>query len=221
MPTAADAVAAARRTLQDLDFERISDADLLKYVNAARRAFAVARPSAYDTTADIDLVAGPAQTVPANCAIFYGLVGAVSGSAMTTAITPVEAEYLDALEPGWRAATPAVPVHYIFDERTPRTFEVYPPAAAGQKVRHRFSAIPTDLASGDAMSGPESLVYDALVSFAVGRALMDDPESPENMQTAMVHMQAFASITGANLRSLIAMSPNVANLGGRVPRAGQ
>lgn len=221
MPTAAEAVTAARRTLQDLDFERISDADLLKYVNAARRAFAVARPSAYDTTADIDLVAGAVQTVPAACAIFYGLVGAVSGTALTTAITPVEAEYLDALEPGWRGATAAVPIHYIYDERTPRVFEVYPPATAGQKVRHRFSAIPVDLISSDSMSGPESLVYEALVSFAVGRALMDDPESPENMQVAMVHMQLFASVTGANLRSLLSLSPNVANIGGRTPRVGQ
>ena len=221
MPTAADAVAAARRTLQDLDFERISDDDLLKYVNAARRAFAVARPSAYDTTADIDLVAGAVQTVPAACAIFYGLVGAVSGTAMAGAVTPVEAEYLDAIEPGWRAATAGAPVHYTYDERTPRVFEVYPPAAAGQKVRYRFSAIPVDLATGGQLSGPESLVYEALVSFAVGRSLMDDSESPENMQVAMVHMQAFASITGANLRSLIAMSPNVALLGGRFPKAGQ
>jgi len=73
MTLASDVVAAARRTLQDYDADRVSDEVLLRYANGARRALAIARPSVYDTLADLTLVQGAMQSCPADCANFYGL----------------------------------------------------------------------------------------------------------------------------------------------------
>jgi len=98
-------------------------------------------------------------------------------------------------------------------------FEVYPPAEAGAKVAVSYSRIPVDLGLSDSLIALEGLLLDALADYTIARALLDDAESPVNQQRAMLHMQAFASVTGANLRMLITNSPNSANLGGRFPNA--
>jgi hypothetical protein len=214
MSIASDVVASARRTLQDYDADRFSDADLLKWVNGARRALAVAMPQAYTVDHLFTLVAGARQTLPANTAVFNDISRTEAG----TPVTIVEREVLDAFSPGWRTAAAGPTAHFMYDERDRFVFDVYPPAVAGAKVYMSYSPSPTDLVLGGALNATEDLLRDALADYTVGRALLDDAQSPTNERRAVVHLRAFAGATGANFNSVLASSPNVANDGGKMPR---
>lgn len=214
MATTTDAVLQARRILQDYDIDRHTDADLLKYVNSARRALQDALPHVYSVEELVTLVAGSRQTLPADCGVFFELTRNEGGQPITIA----EREFLDTFTPGWRSKTAGLTRHYCYDERDRFKVDVYPPAVAGNKVYASFSRIPADLADGANLSAHENLMFDPLVDYAVGRVLLEDGESPVNQQRAIVHFQAFAARTGSNLGQVLANSPNTFNQGGTPPR---
>ena len=220
MALASDVVAKARKTLQDYDSDRWADADLLSFLNGGRRQYAIADPTAYSKSAVQDLVDRAEQQCPADCNVFYEVqasVDKVTGKDRN-AVTVTQREYVDTFVPGWRSMKAAETQHFMFGERLPTEFLVYPPAKAGDKVRLKYSANPADLALGDSLSSPESLQFEALADYTVARALLEDAESPANQQRAVMHLQLFSAATGADLSSLLKNSPNAANVGGRNPK---
>lgn len=215
MSLASDVVASVRATLQDYDVDRYTDADILKQVNGARRALAVARPDVYSDVIIHPLVAGARQPVPADCNDFYELqMNRGVGDAPGAPISVIEREFLDKYQPGWLAATPGTTEHFAFDERTPGFFYVSPPAVAGAKVDLAYAKIPADVVLGATLNAQEGLMQDTLADYAVARLLLGDAESPANTQRGLLHLQLFASATGSDLKALLRSSPNVANQGG-------
>lgn len=219
MVLASDVVAKARHTLQDYDADRWSDAELLKEVNGARRAYAVADPSAYAKSALHVLVDGAEQQCPADCNVFYEVQCAVDATGKDKgAVTVTQREYLDTFVPGWRYAKAAAAQHFMFGERSPNEFLVYPPAKAGDRVRLKYSANPADLTPTGSLSTQEALLLDALADYAIARKLLEDAASPANQQRGAMHLQLFSAATGADFPSLLKSSPNTANVGGRLPK---
>ncbi len=214
MAAASDIVAGARRFLQDYDADRYSDADLLKYANSARRAFAMAQPGAYAVSSLFTLAAGVRQTLPTDLAKFYDISSTSAGAPVTV----TEREYLDAFRPGWRNQTAGPTVHFMYDERDKFAVEVFPPAVASAQVRLSYSRVPSDLALGGTLNQAEDMALDALVDYTTGRVLLEDATSPENRSRAVLHLQAFASAVGADVSATLALSPNSANNGGKPPR---
>jgi hypothetical protein len=214
MALASDAIASARRVLQDADAERASDAVLLGYLNGARRAILKGKPQTYATEADLTLVAGSKQTLPANCHVLLDMPRTTGG----LPITVTEREYLDALLPGWRTMTAGPTQHFCYDEREPGSVDVYPPAVAGQANRIVFVQIPSDMAIGHSFTAREELLYDSIVDYMVGRTLLEDAESPANERRGMFHLTLFADAIGVSVKSILTNSPNTANVGGRLPK---
>lgn len=220
MALASDVVAKARKTLQDYDSDRWADADLLAFLNGGRRQYAIADPAAYSKSVVLDLVDGAEQQCPADCNVFYEVqstVDKVTGKDRK-AVTVTQREYVDAFVPGWRSMKAAETQHFMFSERLPNEFLVFPPAKTGDKVRLKYSANPVDLALGDSFNAQEALQLEALADYTVARALLEDAESPANQQRAVMHLQLFSAATGADVASLLKNSPNAANVGGRPPK---
>lgn len=220
MALASDAVVKARNTLQDYDEDRWSDEELLAEVNGARRAYAVADPSAYSKSVVVSLVDGVEQQCPVDSNVFYEATATVDSSGNDKkAVTVAQREYLDTFVPGWRSAKGAETQHFMFSERSPNEFLVYPRAVAGAKVRLKYSANPAPIGLNATLSAQESLQVDALADYAVARMLLQDASSPVNQQRAVMHLQLFSAATGADFQSLLRSSPNSANVGGRLPKA--
>lgn len=220
MAKVSDVVAAVRRTLQDYDSDRYSDPDIVARVNGARRALCEALPKTYSLTADLTLTAGHRQAVPADCHLLQDVeYNLDADGSVSTAVSIAEREYIDLLEPKWRMYTPGRTVHYMFDERKPLEFEVYPPAEDGAKVRISYVQRPADLALTADLSAAEAQLQDTLADYAIFRLLSEDAESPANAQRAVQHAQLFAAATGASLAQLLKNSPNTANVGGRLPKS--
>lgn len=219
MTTASDIIASARKTLQDYDADRWTDADMLPHVNGARRMLIVANPKAYSVVETVDLDAGPQQTVPADCHVFYGPLRnrGVDGG-YGPAITLIQREYIDAFLPSWQGGGAQEIYHFAYDERTPGVYMVYPPAADGVSIDISFAKAPAALPLNGTLNMAETVLADSLADYVVARLLLDDAASPVNQQRALTHLQLFSSVTGASIKALLRNSPNTANVGGVPPR---
>ena len=215
--TAQYLVKEAQVVLQDVAGTRWPASDLVTYLNDAQRDLVVARPDANAVTAAMSLIAGSEQTLTTAAVALIDIPRNSAGN--KRAIRKVEVEHLDAINRDWRSMTGVTEIaHFIFDDRDPRTFEVYPPAAAsGASVEVIYGAYPTDVSapSGDGkayttVSGNISVKDQwatALLNYMLSRAYSKDSEAGGNVQLATSYMQAFAGFTGVQIQAATAVAP--------------
>lgn len=133
------------RDLNDQTSIRWTTQDLARYFNDGQRYIITKRPDASHLVVAHALVAGADQTLPAGGEKLID----VSHNTTSTkrAISRVSSALLDAQLDGWRGAPGKVEIlHFMYDEREPRSFDVYPPAAVGAIVSLKYAAQTTDIA---------------------------------------------------------------------------
>lgn len=207
----------AQVVLQDVAGTRWPASDLVTYLNDAQRDLVVAMPDANAVTAAMTLAGGSEQTLPTAAVALIDIPRNSGGN--KRAIRKVDVEHLDAVNRDWRSMTGVTEIaHFAFDERDPRTFEVYPPAAgSGASVEVIYGAYPTDVGapSGDGkayttVSGNISVKDQwatALLNYMLGRAYSKDIEAGGNVQLAASYMQAFAGFIGAQQQAATEVAP--------------
>jgi len=202
-------------TLQDTTSIRWPVAELVRYLNDGQREVVLYRPDAMVTNATITCVAGTRQTLPANGA---KLIEVVRNSGTRRAIRLVNREILDAQMPGWHSLPGQNEIlHYMYDQRDPRTFYVYPPATTSTQLDIVYAAYPTDIvepadgATYTAVTGNISLpdIYgNVLQDYILYRAYTKDSEYAGNLQRAQAHYAAFANALGIEVKATVAVAPN-------------
>lgn len=133
-------------TLQDPSGRRWPVPELCRNFNAARREIVTLRPDAGSQIVTVALGAGAKQTLAeARYTRLLSVIRNTSGA--KRGITLVDRRLLDVEEPEWQNAAGVTEIlHYTFDERYPRTFFVYPPAASsGASVEAQLAVIPADI----------------------------------------------------------------------------
>ena len=217
MPIAAQStIRRCVETLQDTTSIRWTVAELVRYLNDGQREIIIHRPDATVTNASQALAAGSRQTIPSNGTKLMDVVRNTGGN--KRAIRLCAREILDAGVPGWHNLAGVTEiVHFMFDPRDPKTFYVYPPAAAsGASVELVYSALPTDVtepAAGTdytAVSGNISVpdIYgNALQDYILYRAYMKDAQFAGNAGRATAHYAAFANAIGLEIKATVAVAP--------------
>lgn len=219
--TAQDVLTRAGDIIQDATNVRWPVAELMRYLNDARREIAIVRPDLYATTAVVSLAGGTKQALPADGNRFLDAVRNIGGDGLTPgrAVRVVEREVLDAQLPDWHTLTPAAEVkHFMFDERSPKVFFVYPPVAAATKLEIVYSKTPTEIASTATTLDDEDIYTGAIVDYVCYRAFSKDAEYAGNAARAQAHYLQFANALGIGARIGAVVSPNTANVGGMPPR---
>ena len=213
--------------LQDTTNVRWALAELLRYLNDGRRELAIHRPDIYSFSALLPLVAGTKQAIPSDGNRFLDAVRNVtSGGTVGRAVRITEREILDATLPDWHTETATTVLkHFMFDERSPKIFYVYPPAVAAHQLEIVYSKSPVDIlienvGSSSALTG-EDIYSGTLLDYMLYRAFSKDSEYAGNLQRAGVHYQMFAGSLGIGNRKRYATSPNNANFDGITPKAAQ
>lgn len=135
---ASDIISEAATVLLDPDHQFWPTSELLQYINAAQVEIVNVEPGANTVTEAVTLVAGVEQLLPAGAIRLIDVITNTSDGA----VTAVDRRNLDRMVPGWMAATAADTEHYMYDERAPASFAVYPPATAGSKVTAIYVATP-------------------------------------------------------------------------------
>ncbi len=188
--------------------------ELTEWLNAGQREIVMSRPDANIVNGAIPLVAGSKQTLPANG---FKLLDVIRNTAALSAIRLVQREILDAQIPNWHALPGvAAALHYMFDQRDPTIFYVYPPALVGGSVDGIYSAYPADIpipAAGAALTaitqniGVLDTFANALTDYILYRAYSKDAQYAGNGQRAMAHFTAFANALGIELKGTMQMGP--------------
>lgn len=222
--TAQSIIQRAVGVLQDTTSVRWPMNELVRWLNDAQREVVTYRPDAMNTTATMTLVAGSRQDLdngtltPAPSKLIE-ITRNMAATSTKGAVTQVPRKIMDDQTPGWHNLAGSVNVlHYMFDARDPKTFYVYPPATILAQLEVMYSAYPTDIvepidgALYTAVVGNISLpdIYgNALLDYILYRAYTKDSEYAGNLQRAQAHYAAFANTMGVEVKSTVAVAPQL------------
>ena len=203
----------AAEQLQDVTATRFKTDKLVRDLNAGQRQVILKRPDAATATLPTALVAGSKQSIPATAATFIDIDGNTSGRAMRK----VEMSTMDAFDRDWQTSTGSLVLdHFMWDQRDPRTFYVYPNALLGAQVDIVCALYPVDITVPGSNATWNDVAGDITVNDEWANALLDyvlamawsmDAEFAENAALASVHLQLFNAAIGEQLQSASAVAP--------------
>jgi hypothetical protein len=213
--TAQDIITRAADLLFDQANVRWPVAELLRWINDAQREIVGLRPDLGAKVAAVTLVAGVKQTLPADGIRLLDVTRNVNGPG----IRITQMENLTAYNPAWANDTASSTVrNYMFDERTPTVFWVYPPATAGAQVEVSYLAMPPAITTASDTLGVPETFFNPVLDYVLFRAMSKDAEAGSLSSRASLYLQAFNSYFGDKMQVDAVTSPNAENEGGAVPR---
>lgn len=197
-------ISQARILLKDAGAVRWTDAELLGWLNGAQLQVVAVRPDANAKKVDLTLAAGVEQSIPAGGTRLLDVIRNVTGRAVTLIVR----DQLNAFDPDWYSSAPAAAVkHYLFDDSDPKSFEVYPPAIAGGKLRVLYAAIPTDCATLDADTALDDIYEGPLIDWVCYRAWLKDGDAAADANRAAGALGTFMQALGVKTQSDQATRP--------------
>lgn len=191
------------------DEARWSDAELIRWINDSRMAIISRRAQAGTVIEAMELVAGTKQTVPGSAITFMDAIRNVKADGTPgRSIRRTDRQILDDQDLYWHASTQSSEIsQFVFDDRVPRNFYVYPPAKAGTLIEVSYAKNPDPVASitDDLDFQPEYM--DAIVNYVCYRAKSKDSEYA-NAAEAAAFYGAFNDSLGIQNQTFSAASPN-------------
>lgn len=190
--TTALMITRARDLLQDPTGIRWSDAELLRWMNDAQSMIASLRPDLVSKTGVHSCASGSLQDLGAQ-----GSGGTVSAptrlldvikNADGRGVTQVDRKIMDTVE-NWHNAGADKTKHFVFDERTPTLFMVYPQAVTAALLTVSYSYTPADLtnAAAETIKVPDSCAT-AMLDLTMFKAYSKDSEFAGNAQRAQAYL---------------------------------
>lgn len=192
------------------DEARWSDDELLRWINDCRMAILTRRPQACSKLASVALLAGTKQTIPENGVELYDITRnmGMDGNTPGRSIRRTDRQNLDDMDLTWHAGPQsAVISQYTYDDRTPKTYYVSPPAKVGTHIEIAYAAIPDPVSSlTDTLDlGLENM--DAVVNYVAYRSKSKDSQYA-NAGEAAAFYGAFNDALGQQQQAQNATSPN-------------
>lgn len=207
--TAQQVIDKAQIVLQDTTAVRWPEVELLGWLNDAQRAICSVLPELNAVTANITLVVGTRQALPTGGITLLKIVRnmGVGGSTVGTALRKVPQELLDSQVPDWHTQTAATALrHYVYDQRAPKVFYVYPPSVVSNTVEALYTAAPTDIALGTVIT-LDDVYANPLMDYVLYRAYSKDLEMAGNDSRAKDAMGAFVAFLTAKKSVDVANAP--------------
>ena len=198
--------------------------ELVRWLNDAQREVVLLRADSMNRTATGALAVGPRQNLDAMAlspapAKLIEITRNLAATSNKNAVRLVARHILDAQTPGWHNITPTINIlHYMFDVRDPKTFYVYPPAAAGAQLEIMYAAIPTDIAEPAdggtyaSVTGNISVpdIYaNVLLDFILYRAYNKDSQYAGNEARAAAHYGMFNNSLSNEIKVTMAVAPQM------------
>lgn len=205
-------------TLKDPDYVRWGKEELLSYLDEAQKEIA-RNPGANVKEAVLELDEGTKQALPENCFLLASVIRNWDEDDEIPAF-PVRIttrSLLDAFEPGWHMCPKRrVVENYIYDDRTPDVFFVYPPNDGTGKVDVMYSAIPATLTDVSDQLELKDEFEPALINYVLYRAYTKDSDYSAGLQLAAQFYTAYSSGLTAALQAIGVSTPNAALAKGAV-----
>lgn len=200
MTTAGEICNKAATTLFDDTHIRWALSELVGHLSDAQRDVVMLKPAAYTLIAAHQLEPGTVQNLPADGVALIDIGGNMGADGATPgrSVTQIDRTILESSRPDWRSSTANIAArHFIYDNRAPHQFEVWPPQPdpAGY-VNLIYAAVPARLADENAtISLPDiyaTPLYYLVLSYAYAKST-----GAQDFNKAMGYQQmAHQMITG-------------------------
>lgn len=192
----------ATADLHDAENVRWTRADLLRWLNDGQREVVIYRPDACVSIVDHPLIAGWAQTIPAAGIRLQEVKANTNGVPCKL----VKRETLDSILPSWRTAVASATIkQWIYDERTPKAFEVYPPAAVGATLKIAITVTPADCANESVSIALDDQFAGPLRNYMLHRAHGRDSEDAAELQLSNNYYALMAQALTGRTQAELAM----------------
>lgn len=204
-----EVIGRAQTILQDNTGTRWPRIELQNWLNDAYKEIVLVRPDANTQSSTINLTTGTRQSIAVSPAGSLRLIDVVRNMAATSqkrSIRLIQRKILDEQIADWHAAPSSVDIqHYVFDERVPKEFLVYPPASSQAQVEILYSSVPTPHALTEVQLSSSAItdviklddIYaNAMLDYILYRAYSKDVDYAGNDGRAAASMSAFNSSLG-------------------------
>lgn len=209
---ASEVIERARIILQDAGADYWEVTELPKWLHDGRLEAYRLRPDLFQVTEEFTCAEGARQQLPGGARMLFDLPRNVS-AARQRQVTVADAQVLARHRPNWRSMPKATELrHFVYDERTPERFDVYPPARQGVVVELCYAALPEPILDADLPSADlvqEGEYAPALVDYVLYRAFLKEADTvPAFHQRAAAHLQACHAILQGDVPVKAVVSPN-------------
>jgi hypothetical protein len=181
---------------------RWTPAEALMWLNDGQRECVNQLPQAWSKRVTPTLVASSSRQDFAGLSITDGVVLLdvicnynAAGTTRGRAITKRERAWFDDQLPTWHNSAPGEAVHWMYDERDPKAFYLYPQPATG-KVEIIYSAIPADLGSLAGVITLDDIYANALQWFMLFSFYSKDATYTKNPASAQAYWTLFMQSLG-------------------------
>jgi len=183
------------------------DAECLLWINDAQRAIVAAQHKAGATALQATITnAASRQTASGlsltRCIAILDVVCNVSGSTRGTPVRRISRAWLDDEVPAWHN-TAGTPEYWVYDERDPLAFYLYPqPASGTNKLEVIYAAPPADLAALANSFGLDDIYAEAAQFHLLHSMFSKDITKLKSAQYAAQYWQLFERSLGIRDQSL-------------------
>ncbi|MBD3815111.1 MAG: hypothetical protein IE913_01340 [Halothiobacillus sp.] len=192
----------AATVIQDRTNIRWSTDELRGWLNEAYQQVVLLRPEANAKTAQVNLVAGSKQTIPAEGTAFLSVIRNVSGRA----VRRVAREVLDDQIPDWHVASQSSVIEHYVVEADPKVYYVYPPASSTAALEIVYSSVPEPHTSNIGTIQLDDRYAPALLDYMLYRAYQKDADYAANDQRSATAYQTFLASLGVQNATPMAQS---------------
>jgi len=186
-----------RSLLQDTDSsaERWSNQDLLDCFNEAQLAVVQNRPDTYSQVMSFTCTDKARQTVPPEA---YRLMDVIDNESTGRAVTKTTRASLDSFISNWSTTQGTQVEQFIYDEKSPGVFYVYPVPPANHTINLLISRTPALVSIAQFASPATTMELDTVwlnpvINYMMYRAYMMDGETEQNQQQAHGYLKMFAN----------------------------
>jgi hypothetical protein len=209
---ASDVLTRARLVLNDIDKVRWLDEEGFQWLTDGQRTIVLVRPDACVANIVDPLVPGTRQEIPTGGFRLLDIMrnapnGATIGG---RSVRLVDRDVMDTQNPAWHTGTPSLVItNFIFDNRDPTVYYVYPPAAPGAKLEIIYSKAPTTVAALTDILSLTDIYIDPLLNYLLFRCYSKDAQFAQNAQLASAYLQTFLGMLGVKTKKDAAYSPDL------------
>lgn len=185
--------------LNDDGFVRWSKQELLDNLNDAQTAVVIRRPDALIEDVDnFSCVEGTKQSLPSDAILLIGIDKNGSGQVIRG---PFDKDTLDRQYPDWHASTTGTEVElYLYNQKKPKTFYVYPGVASGVVISISYSKTPhvITMIENEANQTIEidDVYKNALIEWMLYRCYSKDADYAADPNKSLMHLNAFKAQIG-------------------------
>lgn len=211
MTQAIEIIKRAARILQDPGYVRWTKEEMLVWLSEGQVAIARV-PGTYTKFAVVELKEGARQALPSDA---WGLLTIThnvdeDGSPLK-AVRLVTRSLLDCYEPNWHGAPERQIVeNFVYDDRSPREFYVYPPNDGYGRVEISYMAIPKELTAETDETVLDETFDPALLSYVLYRANSKDSDYAPGLTQASSYFQSYTQELTNAMQARGASTPNAA-----------